>query len=201
MWKTHRGDFLFVNDMYVANLRAPGAAADAEMSFHLSVYDVVYCPSTGPGKVAYLRNKASDDPQLARGLTLTDSPRLADFLRSRLRVAKWQGVDIEAPPVIAKFEQSPLASTFEVKITSTPFELTARWSQFSEPLWSDGVSPNYPYEHAWALVLSAGSMEITLNNEVVDEAPYPDERFKVMYGRALSSCNIGLAEVHLAGMG
>lgn len=200
MWKTHRGDFLFVNDMYVANLRAPATTSSPETTFHLSVYDVTHCPSAGPGRVAYLRDKTSDDPRLSAGLTLTDAPELADFLRDRLRSANWRGVDIEAPPVLATFERSSITSTFEAKIAGPSYELTARWSQLSEPLWSDGVSPNYPYEHAWALVLTAGAMDVTLNDRVIDGALFPDERFKVMYGRALSSCNIGLAEVHLSGL-
>ena len=97
-WRTHRGAVEWVRDLLVINLREPGAPEGTAPTSHLHVYYTTYCPSSGPGHFAYLRLADSADPELRRGVTVTDAPEVTEYVRRRFRSAGVQDSTWIAPP-------------------------------------------------------------------------------------------------------
>jgi hypothetical protein len=195
MWNVHQGTVVMVNDLLIVNLGKPTREVPLPR-FHMSFYDVSSSP-VGSGHVAFVRDSAAPEAWLVKGTTFTDSPPLADFLQRRVGSARWTGVDLSVAPRQAKFVRSELSEELTVSIASRGLDLRVRWEGLGTPRWSDGVSPNYPREHSWAIFIESSRTEVIVNRRKIKETPYPDDRFRVMVGRPLSSCLIGLAEVHL----
>jgi hypothetical protein len=195
MWNVHQGSVVMVNDLLIVNLGKPSRDVPLPR-FHMSFYDVS-SSAAGSGHVAFVRDSAASEDWLVKGTTFTDSPPLAEFLQRRVGSARWTGVDLSVAPRQAKFERSELSDDLAVSIASRGLDLRVRWQGLGAPRWSDGVSPNYPREHSWAIFIESSRADVAVNGRKIKETPYPDDRFRAMVGRPLSSRLIGLAEVHL----
>jgi hypothetical protein len=130
MWNVHQGTVVMVNDLLIVNLGKP--ARDALPLFHLSIYDVSWS-AAGSGHVAFVRDGSADHAGLVKGLTLTDSPSLAEFLQRRVGSARWTGVDLSIPPRQAKFERSELSGDLSVSIAARGIDIKVRWDGLGTP--------------------------------------------------------------------
>ena len=196
MWRVHPGTVMMANDLLVVNLGEPSAGTGDEPVFHISIYDVAYS-LVGSGHVAFVRYAGAEDEALRRGFTLTDTPELARFLIGRLSTTGWAGVDTSIVPRRARFRRSPMGQQVDVAISAPNLELRIVWKEFGPQRWTEGVSKSYPLERAWAFFVEAQQVIVTLNGRTVDATPYPDERYRSMFGEPISSCQIGLCEIHL----
>ena len=197
MWRVHGGDIVFANDLLVINLRAADTEATGPPLTHLSVFDVAYSAATGSGRIAFLRLLGAADPRLGRGVMLTDNPALVPWFRERLASAQWSVVDLGAPPIEARFQRGRLTDRLGLRIEADDILVQASWEGLSGPRWVEGPLVNYPLEYTWALLLEAVDASVTVNGTPGAGEPYADERFQATIGRPISSCNVGLCEVHL----
>jgi hypothetical protein len=196
LWRTHPGDVVLSNDLLVINLRDPAGKRTGAPLTHLSVYDVSYSP-VGSGHIAFMRLEGAPDATGPEGCVLTDNLHLVPWFRNRLDEAGWSLVALDRSPLEARFERSQLSNDLRLRIEAHDLLVRASWQGLSMPRWMGGRSGNYPSETQWALLIEASEASVTVNGVRGQGAPYPDERFVSMLGRSVSSCQLGLCEIHL----
>ncbi len=198
MWRQHSGELLLANDLLVINLQDPAIERpDHSVVSHLSLYDVSYVPGGGSGRVAFLRLADEVEPSLERGTILTDNHELAEFLQRRLLGTGWSGVDLNTEPRLAVFERGSMSTGLHVRVETDGLLLQAAWEGLGAPRWVEGASTNYRNEYQWALLREASEGSITVNGRRASGAPFADDRFRSTLGRSVSSCQVGLCEIHV----
>lgn len=194
-WRTHRGAVEWVRDLLVINLREPGAPEGTAPTSHLHVYYTTYCPSSGPGHFAYLRLADSADPDLRRGVTVTDSPEVTEYVRRRFRSAGVQEFDLDRAPILGTFSRSLAAERLTIRIEAPDLLVQAHWDGLGVARLSEGASFTYKDEHIWSLVREAADASLMVNGVRASGGNYPDERFRPMYRRIVMSCQVAFGEI------
>jgi hypothetical protein len=188
--RIHPGVAIHVWDHLVIALRE-----DRDTAF-LSWYAITWSASLGPGNVALL--EVTERPR-ALAVTLSDTDGLADRMQRRLR-----GMGLSRPAVAgliveATFERQPFgADGFGVRITAPALVVDAAWNQPTAPVWMLGEGGGFsPTEDIWAAFVEAPSATLVIDGASVPGAPYVDNQWVPMLGRAMSSAHAAFSEVRV----
>jgi hypothetical protein len=183
------GSVILIMDHNVITLADEGV----ETAF-LSWYAVAYSARWGAGNVALL-----EVPSRGVAVTLTDDVAFGERWQERLRGIGTQRACIAAPPVLASFARRPYRdASFGVRISAAEVDLDAEWAGATAPVWIDGEHGGFSAtEDIWSAFIEAPDATLTLGGERLPGRAFPDDAWRRVVDRPLSSAHGAFSEVRV----